>query len=97
MCQPLCRFGPWEYTAVGRGLITVPSVVIALYGVVLVIYIIWHIYANFLAALAWLVDPGPAQHEDYAGGIRPSAIVLYLASFPYPVSLTPIFVLHCQT
>jgi hypothetical protein len=77
MCQPLCRFWPWEYTAVGRGLITVPGVVIALYGIVPVIYVSLHIYANFLAALAGLVGPGPAQHEDYAGGICPSAVVLY--------------------
>jgi hypothetical protein len=83
--------------AVGRGLITVPGVVITLYGVVLVIYISRHIYANFLAALARLVGPGPAQHEDYAGGICPSAVVLYLALFPYPVSLMPVLVLHCQT
>jgi hypothetical protein len=55
MFQPLCRFGPWEYTAVGRGLITVPGIVITLYGVILIIYISRHIYANFLAALAGLV------------------------------------------
>ena len=97
MCQPLCRFGPWEYTAVGRGLITVLSIVIALYGIVLVIYVSQHIYANFLAALAGLVGPGPAQHEDYAGGIRPSTVLLYLALFPYPVLLTPVLVLCCQT
>jgi hypothetical protein len=97
MCQPLCRFGPWECTAIGLGLITVSNVVITLYGVVLIIYISWHIYANFLAALVGLFGPGPAQHEDYAGGIHPSAIVLYLASFPYPVLLTPVLVLRCQT
>jgi hypothetical protein len=97
MCQPLCRFGPWEYTAVGRGLITVLSIVIALYGIVLVIYVSRHIYANFLAALAGLIGPGPAQHEAYAGGICPSAVVLYLALFPYPVPLTPVLVLRCQT
>jgi hypothetical protein len=97
MCQPLCRFGPWEYTAVKRGLITIPGIIIALYGIVLVIYVSRHIYANFLAALARLVGPGSAQHEDYASGIRPSAVVLYLASFPYPASLMPILVLHCQT
>jgi hypothetical protein len=82
--------------AIGRGLITVPSVVIALYGIVLVIYISRHIYANFLAALVGLVGPGPAQHEDYAGGLRPSAIVSYLLLFPYPVLSTPVLVLHCQ-
>ncbi len=97
MCQLLCRFRPWEYTAVGCGLITVPGIVIALYGIVLIIYVNQHIYANFLAALAGLVDPGPAQHEDYASGICPSAVVLYLALFPYPVLLTPLLVLHCQT
>ncbi len=97
MCQPLCQFGPWEYTAIGRGLITVPGVVIALYGVVLIIYISRHIYANFLAALAGLVGLGPAQHEDYAGGIRSSAVVLYLVWFLYPASLTPVLVLCCQT
>jgi hypothetical protein len=86
MCQLLCRFGPWECTAVGCGLITVFGIVIALYGVVLVIYISRHIYANFLAALAGLVGLGPAQHEDYAGGICPSAVVLYLTLFLYPVS-----------
>jgi len=64
--------------------------------VVLVIYASWHIYANFLAALAKLVGPGPAQYEDYAGGLRPSAIVLYLALFPYPVLSTPVLVLRCQ-
>ncbi len=96
MCQPLCQFRPWEYTAVGCGLITVLGIVIALYGIVLVIYVSRHIYANFLAALAGLVGPGPDQHEDYAGGIRPSAVVLYLALFPYPVSLAPILVLRCQ-
>jgi hypothetical protein len=64
--------------------------------VVLVIYVSWHIYANFLAALAKLVGLGPVQYEDYAGGLRPSAIVSYLASFPYPVLLTPVLVLHCQ-
>ncbi len=81
MCQPLCRFGPWEYTAVGRSLITIPGIVIALYGVVLVIYISRRIYANFLAALAGCVGPGPVQNEDYAGGILSSAVVLYLACF----------------
>jgi hypothetical protein len=96
MCQPLYRFRPWECTAIGHGLITVPGVVIALYGIVLVIYVSQHIYANFLAALVGLVGPGPAQHENYAGGLRPSAIVLYLASFPYPVLSTPVLVLHCQ-
>jgi hypothetical protein len=64
--------------------------------VVLVIYISWHIYANFLAAFAKLVGPGPAQYEDYAGGLRPSAIVSYLALFPYPVLSMPILVLRCQ-
>jgi hypothetical protein len=83
--------------AIGHGLITIPDVVIALHGVVLVIYVSRHIYAHFFAALARLVGPGPAQHEDNAGGIRPSAIVLYLALFPYPVSLTPVLVLRCQT
>jgi hypothetical protein len=97
MCQPLCRFGPWEYTAVGHGLITIPGVVITLYAIVLVIYISRHIYANFLAALARLVGPGPTQHEDYASGICPSAVVLYLMLFPYPVSLMPVLVLRCQT
>jgi hypothetical protein len=97
MCQPLCWIGPWEYMAVGRGLITVPGIVITLYGIVLIIYISQHIYANFLTALAGLVGLGPDQHEDYASGICPSAVVLYLASFPYPVSLTPILVLCCQT
>jgi hypothetical protein len=97
MCQLLCRFGPWEYTVVGRGLITLPGIFIALYGIVLVIYVSRHIYANFLAALAGLVGPGPAQHEDYASGICLSAVVLYLALFPYPVLLTPILELCCQT
>jgi hypothetical protein len=96
MCQPLCRFRPWECTAIGHGLITVPGNIIALYGVVLVIYISWHIYANFLAALVGLVGLGPVQHEDYASGLCPSAIVLYLASFLYPVLLTPVLVLCCQ-
>jgi hypothetical protein len=64
MCQLLCQFGPWECTAVGRGLITVPGVVVSLYVVFLIIYVDWHIYASFLAALAGLVGPGPAQHED---------------------------------
>jgi hypothetical protein len=96
MCQPLCRFRPWECTAIGHGLIPVPGIVIALYGIVLIIYVSRHIYANFLAALAGLVGPGPAQHEDYAGGLRPSAIVLYLASFLYPVLSMPVLVLHCQ-
>jgi hypothetical protein len=96
MCQPLCWFGPWECTAVGRGLITVPIIIIALYGIVLVSYVSRHIYANFLAALARLVGPGPAQHEDYAGGICPSAVVSYLALFLYPVSLVHILVLGCQ-
>jgi hypothetical protein len=62
----------------------------------LIIYISRHIYANFLAALAKLVGPGPAQYEDYAGGLRPSAIILCLALFPYPVLLTPVLVLRCQ-
>jgi hypothetical protein len=97
MCHPLCRFGPWECTAVGRGLITVPAVVITLYGVVLVIYISRHIYANFLAALARLVGPSPAQHEDYASGIHPSAVISYLVLFPYLVLSTPVLVLRCQT
>jgi hypothetical protein len=97
MCQLLCRFGPWEYTAVRHGLITVPIVVIILYGVVLVIYNSRHIYANFLAALAGLLGLGPAQHEDFAIGICPSVVILYLALFPYPVSLTPVLVLRCQT
>jgi hypothetical protein len=35
MCQPFCQFGPWGCTAVRRGPITVPGVIIALYGVVL--------------------------------------------------------------
>ncbi len=35
MCQPLCRFRPWECTSIGHGLITVPGVVIAIYGIVL--------------------------------------------------------------
>jgi hypothetical protein len=61
--------------AIGHGLITVPSVVIPLYGVVLVIYVSRLIYANFLAALVRLVGPGPAQHEDYAGGLCPYVIV----------------------
>jgi hypothetical protein len=43
MCQPLCRFRPWECTAIRHGLIPVPGVVIALYGIVLVIYISRHI------------------------------------------------------
>jgi hypothetical protein len=75
MCQPLCRFRPWECTAIGCSLITVPGILIALYGVVLVIYVSRHMYANFLAALAGLVGPSPAQHEDYAGGfcIPPSS------------------------
>jgi hypothetical protein len=64
--------------------------------VVLVIYISQHIYANFLAALAKLVGPGPAQYEDYVGGLCPSAIVSYLALFPYPVLLMPVLVLRCQ-
>ena len=96
MCQPLCRFRPWECTAIGHGLIPVPGIVIALYGIVLIIYVSRHIYANFLAALAGLVGPGPAQHEDYAGGLCPSTIVLYLALFLYPVLLTPVLVLRCQ-
>jgi hypothetical protein len=96
MCQPLCQFRPWECTAIGHGLIPVPGVVIVLYGVVLVIYVSRHIYVNFLAALAGLVGPGPAQHEDYAGGLCPSVIILYLVSFLYPVLLTPILVLRCQ-
>ncbi len=96
MCQLLCWFRHWECTAIGRGLITVPGIVIALYGIVLIIYISWHIYANFLAALVGRVGPGPAQHEDYASGPCPSAIASYLASFPYPVLLMPILVLHCQ-
>ncbi len=83
--------------AVRRSLITIPGVVIALHGIDLVIYVSQHIYANFLAALAGLVGPGPAQHEDYAGGIRPSTVLLYLALFPYPVLLTPVLVLCCQT
>jgi hypothetical protein len=64
--------------------------------VVLVIYISWHIYANFLAVFAKLVGPGPAQYEDYAGGLRPSAIISYLVSFPYPVLSMPVLVLRCQ-
>jgi hypothetical protein len=96
MCQPLCRFRPWECTAIGRGLILVPGIIIALYGVVLVIYVSWHKYVNFLAALARLVGPGPAQHEDYAGGLPPSAIVSYLVPFLYPVFSAPILVLRCQ-
>jgi hypothetical protein len=96
MCQPLCRFRPWECTAIGRGLITVPGIVIALYGVVLVIYASRHIYANFLAALVGLVGLGPAQHEDYAGELFLSTIVSYLVLFPYPVLLTPILVLRRQ-
>jgi hypothetical protein len=64
--------------------------------VVFVIYVSPHIYANFLAALAELVGLGPAQYEDYAGGLRPSAIVSYLASFPYPALLAPVLVLCCQ-
>jgi hypothetical protein len=96
MCQPLCRFRPWECTAIGRGLIPITGVVIALYGIVFIIYISWHIHANFLAALAGLVGPGPAQYEYYAGGLHPSAIVLYLVSFLYPVLSTPDLVLRCQ-
>jgi hypothetical protein len=83
--------------AVRCDLISILGVVVAPYGVVLIIYIGWHIYANFLAALAGLVAPGSAQHEVYPGGIRPSAVILYVASLPYPVSSTPILVLHCQT
>jgi hypothetical protein len=94
MCQPLCWFGPWECTAVERSLITVPDIVITLHGVVLLIYVSRHIYANFLAALVRLVGPGPAQH--YAGGIYPSVVVSYLALLPYPVLSTPVLVLHCQ-
>jgi hypothetical protein len=56
--------------AISHSLITVPGIVIALYGVVLVIYVSRHIYANFLAALARLIGPGSAQHEDSAGGLR---------------------------
>ncbi len=96
MCQPLCRFRPWDCTAIGHGLITVPGVVIALYGIALVIYVSQHIYANFFAALVGLVGPGPAQHEDYAGGLCPSTIVSYLLLFLYPVLSTPVLVLHCQ-
>ncbi len=64
--------------------------------VVLVIYISWCIYANFLAALVKLVGLGPAQYEDYAGGLCPSTIISYPALFPYPVLLTPVLVLRCQ-
>jgi hypothetical protein len=64
--------------------------------VVLVVYVSGHIYANFLAALAKLVGPGPAKYEDYAGGLCPSTIISYLALFPYPVLLTPVLVLCCQ-
>ncbi len=64
--------------------------------VVLIIYISWHIYANFLAALVKLVGLGPAQYEDYAGGLCPSTIISYPALFPYPVLLTPVLVLRCQ-
>jgi hypothetical protein len=64
--------------------------------VVLVIYVSRHIYANFLAALAGLVGLGPAQHEDYAGGLCPSTIVSYLALFPYLVLLMLVLVLCCQ-
>ncbi len=81
--------------AIGHGLITVPSVVITLYGIVLIIYVSRHIYANFLAALVGHVGPGPAQ-EDYAGGLCPSAIILYLLLFPYPVLSMPVLVLHCH-
>jgi hypothetical protein len=81
MCQPLCRFGPWEDTAVRRGPITVPGILIALYGTVFVIYVSRDTYVNFLAALAGCVGPGPVPHEDYAGGILSSALVLYLACF----------------
>jgi hypothetical protein len=84
MCQPHCQFRPWECTAIRRGLITVPGIIIAMYGIVLVIYVSRHIYTNFLAALVGLVGSGPAKHEDYAGGLCLTATVSYLLLFPYP-------------
>jgi hypothetical protein len=77
-------------------LFTVSDVTVALYVVVLVIYVSRHIYANFLAALARLIGPGPAQHKYSPGGIFPSTFILYVASLPYPVSLMTVLALHCQ-